>query len=249
MAFCPECRLEYPPAIVMCPKCGGELSEGSLEAAESGPEGVVSLAPVSGLVEGYMLVGALESQGLHPRLIHHELPAHGAVLRDWGTTDWGDIRVPVSEAEEARMVLEDFREALARMSPLEEADPATGGTTRPERQSQAGSGHLQAVPPADASGSAAAEIPGGAGDPVELVPLCPVQDLAEGKMLEGALKSQGLHPVLAEESPDVLPGQLEGRPYGEIRMPPRELLEARAVLEDFRRAVERSRREKPSLDE
>lgn len=190
-----------------------------------------------------MLIGALESQGLHPRLVHHELPAHGAVLRDWGTTDWGDIRVPEAEAEEALLVLEDYREALGRMSPLEEEDP-----DEPEPEDSPGSeppvaGHLQAVPPAGDTSSGPEHGAERADRPTELVPLCSVRDLAEGKMLEGVLRSQGLHPVLAEEPPGVLPGKLDGLPHGEIRMPANEILEARAVLEDFRRAVERSRRD------
>jgi len=49
------------------------------------------------------------------------LPAHGEVLRDWGTSRWGELRVPEDEADEARLVLEDFRQALTHMTPLEEA--------------------------------------------------------------------------------------------------------------------------------
>lgn len=249
MAFCPECRLEYPPAIVLCQKCGGELSEGSLEKGEAGRLRLVSLTPVSGLVEGYMLLGALESQGLHPRLVHHELPAHGAVLRDWGTSDWGDIRVPETEAEEALLVLEDFREALGRMRPLEEEDAGEAGPEAQPASPIRGTGHLQAVPPAGQMPPPSAAETGSEEAPVTLVPLCSVRDLAEGKMLEGVLRGQNLHPVLAEESPGVLPGKLEGLPYGEIRLPPGEILEGRAVLEDFRRAVERSRRERPASEE
>jgi len=170
------------------------------------------------------------------------LPAHGAILRDWGTTDWGDIRVPEAEAEEALLVLEDYREALGRMNPLEEGDPLDEAPEDPPGDP----GHLHAVPPA---GENPPQEPGGGEPSMELVPLCSVRDLAEGKMLEGALRSQGLHPVLAEESPDVLPGKLDGLPHGEIRMPANEILEARAVLEDFRRAVERSQRERPASEE
>jgi hypothetical protein len=157
--------------------------------------------------------------------------------------------VPETEAEEALLVLEDYREALGRMRPLEEDDPVvevpedSSGSEPPE------TGHLQAVPPVG-DGPPVPEQGAASGDrPMELVPLCSVRDLAEGKMLEGVLRSQELHPVLAEESPGVLPGKLKGLPHGEIRMPANEILEARAVLEDFRRAVERSQRERPSSEE
>ena len=96
-----------------------------------------------------MLVGALESQGLHPRLMHHELPAHGAVLRDWGTSAWGDIRVLENELEEARLILDDFREALARMAPLREEDGAPESPAEPAADEPHEKAHLQEVPPPD----------------------------------------------------------------------------------------------------
>jgi hypothetical protein len=199
-----------------------------------------------------MLIGALESQGLHPRLSDHMLPAHGAVLRDWGTTAWGDIRVPEAELEEALLVLQDFREAIGRMAPLDEEEapepPPAEPPATPETEPKPGP-LLRPVPPAEAGpGRPPEAAEHRAAGPVALVPLCSVRDIAEGKMLEGALKSQGLHPVLAGSSPAVLPGKLEGLPYGEIRMPPNEILEARAVLGDFRRAVERSREGNPPAD-
>jgi hypothetical protein len=249
MAFCPECRLEYPPAIVMCRSCGGQLSEGAL-AEEGEPHLIrlVSLAQVAGLVEGSMLIGALESQGLHPRLVHHMLPAHGAVLRDWGTTAWGDIRVPETEVEEARLVLEDFREAVGRMDPLgSEEDPQEDAPASDAEERPAGA-HLKAVPPPGAASLPSREEAHTSSRPVELLPLCSVSDVAEGKMLEGALKSQGLHPVLAEKAAGMLSGKMAGEPHGEIRMPPEEILEARAVLEDFRRALARSRRKSSPPD-
>ena len=124
MAFCPECGQEYPEDVVACRSCRTVLEECRPEPApRQDPELVrlVTLVQVDSLVEGSMLRGALESQGLHPRLVSHSLPAHGEVLRDWGTSRWGELRVPEDEADEARLVLEDFRQALTHMTPLEEA--------------------------------------------------------------------------------------------------------------------------------
>jgi hypothetical protein len=121
--------------VVACRACGVVLEEG--DSPEEGREGselvrLVTLAPVSSLVEGSMLRGALESQGLHPRLVSHLLPAHGQILRDWATHHWGELRVPEDEVEEARLVLEDFREAVSRIPPLD-ATPEGGGESKEER--------------------------------------------------------------------------------------------------------------------
>ena len=237
MAFCAICEREYPPEIVLCQKCGGELTEEPPTEEETEIVRLVPLTAVDGVVEGSMLLGALESQGLHPRLVNHILPAHGDVLRDWSTHHWGDIRVPEDEIEEARLVLEDFREAVRRFQPLNGEDVSALTDPDPPEETAAIEPPAPLAPVEPLPGAS-----GEAGPPsetAELVALCAIGNLAEGKMLEGALRSQGLHPVLAPspESP-WKPGS-----EGEIRVPPHELLEARAVLQDFQNAAERSRDE------
>jgi hypothetical protein len=59
-------------------------------------------------VTAAMWKGALESQGLHPVVRSHAIPAYGEVLRDWTTLAWGTLLVPADELGEARLVLEDF---------------------------------------------------------------------------------------------------------------------------------------------
>lgn len=129
MAFCPECGGDFPAGVVACRSCGALLEDDPAPTpAAAGSELVrlVTLVQVSSLVEGSMLRGALESQGLHPRLVSHLLPAHGQILRDWATHHWGELRVPEDEAEEARLVLADFREAIARMPPLDASGEGNG---------------------------------------------------------------------------------------------------------------------------
>lgn len=263
MAYCSDCRQEYDASIVLCQKCGGALIEKAFIAPERDAEVIrmVSICPVEGLVEGSMLKGALESQGLHPRLSNHILPAHGEVMRDWSTHHWGDIRVPEDEVEEARLIVQDFREAIERMPPLSpDSDPGpapivlddeagngnedeegeVGEEPEPwadlERETPGTPPNLSAVPGIQ---SGSGQAPAEAGEvALELVSLCGVADLAEGKMIEGALVSQGLHPVFAELPTGMTGGHPSGW-HGEIRIPTQELLEARVVLNDFRQALDR----------
>ena len=258
MAFCPKCQQEYDPAIVLCQKCGGELGDlpGAEGVANTEIVRLISLTAVSDVVEASMLQGALESQGIHPRLVHHILPAHGDILRDWSTRDWGDLRVPEDELEEARLVLEDFREAVRRSGPLgseDLVDPpggAAGNTGDPPDMNLPAKPHeprLRAVDTRQGAEASAGQPGGTRMRPVELSTLCAVSNLAEGKMLEGALRNQGLHPVFAPAPPGTL-GRVTG-PRDEIRVPPEEILEARVILEDFRRALERQRGESPASDD
>ncbi len=139
MAFCPECGTEYPSGVVICRDCRVVLEDARAPAegpAEPVLVRMVTLVPVTSLVEGSMLKGALESQGLHARLVSHVLPTHGQVLRDWRTHHWGELRIPEDEAEEARLVLEDFRQAVARMPPLDaasEEEPESKGDRAEDR--------------------------------------------------------------------------------------------------------------------
>jgi hypothetical protein len=91
------------------------------------------LCALSGLVEGSMLKGALESQGIHARVISFDLPAYAGVRVDWSRKDWGEIRVPADEETEARLILEDFVLALARL----ELEPAEATEAEPEERDEA----------------------------------------------------------------------------------------------------------------
>lgn len=132
MAFCPECGREYPPGVVACRDCRLVLSE---EAPRPSPGPVPvdweALCPVDGLVEGQMLKGALESQGLHPRLVSFDVPAYAGVRWDWSRGDWGELRVPADELLEARAVLGDFLKAVQEIrlegEPLEGEGPGLEG--------------------------------------------------------------------------------------------------------------------------
>jgi hypothetical protein len=75
-----------------------------------------------------MLKGALESQGIHARVISFDLPAYAGVRVDWSRKDWGELRVPADEEAEARLILEDFVRALARL----ELEPVDGSDAESE---------------------------------------------------------------------------------------------------------------------
>ena len=121
MPICPECRTPYEPGVVLCRHCrvplvdwadapppgraAGEEGEG-----EDGMEWVelVEVRAVPNSVTAAMWKGALESQGLHPVVRSHAIPAYGDVLRDWTTPTWGMLLVPADERAEAQLVLDDF---------------------------------------------------------------------------------------------------------------------------------------------
>jgi hypothetical protein len=70
-----------------------------------------------------MWKGALESQGLHPVVRSHALPAYGEVLRDWTARSWGMLLVPRDELADARLVLEDFLATAAERAPAADEEP------------------------------------------------------------------------------------------------------------------------------
>ena len=76
-------------------------------------------------VTAAMWKGALESQGLHPVVRSHSIPAYGEVLRDWTTRAWGSLLVPDDELAEARLVLEDFLATAETRGSDEDDDEGT----------------------------------------------------------------------------------------------------------------------------
>jgi len=121
MAFCPECGREYSRQVVICRDCRVPLQDDP--PAPQGPVPVrwTRLCATTSLVQGSMLKGALESQGVHARLVSFDLPLYAGVRMDWSQKDWGEIRVPADEEAEARLILEDFVRAVARLE-LEPSD-------------------------------------------------------------------------------------------------------------------------------
>ena len=116
MPICPECRTPYEPGVVVCRDCRVPLVDSTDEPRLLRPAGedeaewveLAEVAPVPNAVTAAMWKGALESQGLHPLVRSHAIPAYGEVLRDWTTKAWGTLLVPEDELDEARLVLEDF---------------------------------------------------------------------------------------------------------------------------------------------
>jgi hypothetical protein len=128
MPICPECRTPYEPGVVVCRDCRVPLVDSTeeprlLRPVEDEAEWVelAEVRPVPNAVTAAMWKGALESQGLHPVVRSHAIPAYGEVLRDWTTKAWGTLLVPDDELDEARLVLEDFL-ATARTRANETGD-------------------------------------------------------------------------------------------------------------------------------
>jgi hypothetical protein len=121
MHYCPECGRAYEPAVVICRDCRvGLVDEPPQTGSAYEYVELVALHPVPNVTAGAMLAGALESQGLHPVLRSHALPAHGGVLSDWNTRSWGTLFVPHEELDEARLVLQDFLRTAAERGRLGE---------------------------------------------------------------------------------------------------------------------------------
>jgi hypothetical protein len=137
MPICPECRTPYEPGVVLCRHCRVPLVDwadapppGTAPGGEGDEDGVewvelVEVRTVPDTVTAAMWKGALESQGLHPVIRPHAIPAYGEVLRDWTTRAWGSLRVPADELAEARLVLDDFL-ATAASHPETEDDEEPG---------------------------------------------------------------------------------------------------------------------------
>ena len=117
MGWCPECGREYEPAVAACPECRAVLSAEPPRA--SGEPEVVHR--VMDAASGALLCGVLEHHGIATVLRSAMLPGYGSVRRDWSTSAWGEILVPQSDAEEARLLIADYLAALE-----------AGGTVRDE---------------------------------------------------------------------------------------------------------------------
>jgi len=117
LGFCPECGAEYEPAVAACPRCRVVLNpEPPLEPIPQ----VVYRVPDA--AAGALLCGMLEQHGVHAMLRSATLPGYGGVRRDWGTDAWGEILVPATEAEEARMLIADYLTALERGGQVRDED-------------------------------------------------------------------------------------------------------------------------------
>ncbi|HKA24393.1 MAG TPA: hypothetical protein VKF80_05395 [Candidatus Eisenbacteria bacterium] len=129
MAFCPECGREYSSQVVACRDCRILLSDEPPRPQGPVPVPWVRLCGISGLVEGSMLKGALESQGIHARVHSFDVPVYAGVRVDWSKKEWGELRVPADEEAEARLILEDFVHAVARLEldPLDSSEAETEG--------------------------------------------------------------------------------------------------------------------------
>ncbi len=133
MPICPECRTSYDAGVVVCRSCRVPLVDSAdepelLEPGDGVPEWI-ELAEVCAVPNGVaaaMWKGALESQGLHPVVRSHSIPAYGEVLRDWTTRAWGTMLVPDDELAEARLVLEDFLATAETRGPDDGDDEENG---------------------------------------------------------------------------------------------------------------------------
>jgi len=120
MKFCPECSAAYPDAVAACPRCRVVLSTEPPEGEAGGAPVVVHRVPDA--AAGALLCGMLEHHGLRAVLRSAMLPGYGSVRRDWGTSAWGEILAPASEAAEARALIADYLQAIERGGRVRDED-------------------------------------------------------------------------------------------------------------------------------
>ena len=124
MGFCPECGREYPPEVVACPMCRVVLSAEPPVGPGSGAPVVVHRVPDA--AAGALLCGVLEQEGIRTVLRTATLPGYGSVMRDWTTSEWGEILVAETDAAEARAILADYLAALERGGVVRDEDVESG---------------------------------------------------------------------------------------------------------------------------
>jgi hypothetical protein len=124
MGFCPECGREYPPGVVACPVCRVVLS--TEPPVTPGSDTPVVVHRVPDAAAGALLCGVLEQEGIRTVLRTATLPGYGSVMRDWTTSEWGEILVAVTDASEARAVLADYLAALERGGVVRDEDVESG---------------------------------------------------------------------------------------------------------------------------
>jgi uncharacterized protein YbaR (Trm112 family) len=124
MGFCPECGREYPPEVVACPVCRVVLTAEPPARPGSGTPVVVHRVPDA--AAGALLCGVLEQEGIRTVLRTATLPGYGSVMRDWTTSEWGEILVAETDASEARAILADYLAALERGGVVRDEDVESG---------------------------------------------------------------------------------------------------------------------------
>ncbi len=125
MGFCPECGREYGPGVVACPDCRVVLT--TEPPVTAGADAPVVVHRVPDAAAGALRCGGLEQDGLRPVLRPATLPGYGSVMRDWATSEWGEILVAGSDLLEARAILADYLAALERGGIVRDEDVESGG--------------------------------------------------------------------------------------------------------------------------
>jgi hypothetical protein len=125
MGFCPECGREYGAGVVACPQCRVVLVAERPGSPASDVPVVVHRVPDA--AAGALLCGVLEQEGIRTVLRTATLPGYGSVMRDWTTSEWGEILVAGSDLSEARSILADYLAALERGGVVRDEDVEGGG--------------------------------------------------------------------------------------------------------------------------
>jgi hypothetical protein len=116
--FCPECGTAYDEAIAACPQCRVLLTATPPGRAHE----PVVVHKVPDAASGALLCGILENQGIPAVLRSATLPGYGTVRRDWSTTAWGEILVPLADADHARFWISEYLAALERGGVVRDED-------------------------------------------------------------------------------------------------------------------------------
>jgi hypothetical protein len=117
-------RARVPARGGSCPVCRVVLS--TEPPVTPGSDTPVVVHRVPDAAAGALLCGVLEQEGIRTVLRTATLPGYGSVMRDWTTSEWGEILVAVTDASEARAVLADYLAALERGGVVRDEDVESG---------------------------------------------------------------------------------------------------------------------------
>lgn len=112
MPWCPKCRMEYESRIAICPDCNvvlvSQLPESQKELHSQSD--MVSVMKLENEVEGAVLKGVLEEQGIHAMVRDFIISQHQ--LPEIGMNFWGELLVLQDDYDNAKFIVTEYLNSL-----------------------------------------------------------------------------------------------------------------------------------------